>query len=65
MEGFMGYMEKSIYGLMQTVLYYGINMLKTGIGQQLLVKVSRIEFQESWWNILWIYANIHLWLSVN
>lgn len=39
-EGFMVYIEKSIYGLVQTRIYFGAVWQKIGIGPQHLVELS-------------------------
>jgi hypothetical protein len=40
------YMENSVYGLMETTLYYGSIRSKIRIARQFLVSVSHIEFQQ-------------------
>jgi hypothetical protein len=44
MEWFMEYMENSIYGLMQTRLYYGLPLLKIGIARLTFDENLPIEF---------------------
>jgi hypothetical protein len=38
------YMEKSIYGLMETRLYCGSVLLKIGVTRKFSVAVSRVKF---------------------
>jgi hypothetical protein len=51
-EVFMGYMENSIYGLIQMRLYYESILLKIQITWQPLVEVFYIKFQQNLWNSL-------------
>lgn len=48
-----GYIEKSIYGLMQTRLYCWSVWLWIGIPLWLLLKVFCICFLQTWWNWSW------------
>jgi hypothetical protein len=47
-EKFMGYMEKSIYGLMQTRFYYELIWLQIGFAQQLSVESPTSNFDKIW-----------------
>jgi hypothetical protein len=51
-KGFMGYTEKSIYGLMLSIMCYGLIWLKIGIAQQGLVEELHIAYKRKRWNLL-------------
>jgi hypothetical protein len=51
----MGYMENSIYGLMQSGLYYGSTWLKTGLPDNYWWKFTILNFNKICGTIYWIH----------
>jgi hypothetical protein len=63
----MGYMEKSIYGVMQDRLYYSLIWLKVGIAYHIMSLMSNFNttrFQFTWFYSQHAWRVLRLWMEV-